>query len=563
MQKYCYHCMRPLDASPVCRYCGNTNQNKLAAAPYHLSPGTMLSNRYLLGMALGEGGFGITYIGLDITLSKRVALKEFYPSGAANRVGTMTDDVTVTQGKEEFFARGVERFLYEAKSVAAFSDEDGIVDVLDYFQANNTAYIVMEYLEGETLKDHVNRHGVFRTDALISLMLPVMRSLKLMHVRGVIHRDISPDNIMYTKSGRLKLMDFGSARYYTNEDRSMSVMLKLGFAPEEQYRKNGRQGPFTDVYALCATIYACITGSVPPNSIDRLSNDTLIPPSRRGVSITPAQEYALMHGLALSAQNRTPNMDALITEFTAGGNSAYRAAPPQPRQPVPPQEPPKKKNGAFIAALIISIVAVLAAGGVLTFILLNSQKGNDPQPTQPPTAQIQTDAQLTENAATEPAQETTEEKTTEAPTEKPTEAPQTEPTESGLTKEEIDAKASLIADNFTKTIGYMDKQKEVGDYAVAETDDGYLWISSPKNQMKDSDDPKTWYFFNSSGELYFMFEITSFTQYRYYVEDDQIIRYTVGKPDHQTVYDQGDSHITDELNRKIDKAYEALGEVKG
>ena len=336
MQKYCYHCMRPLDASPVCRYCGSTNRNRLAAAPYHLAPGTMLSNRYLLGAALGEGGFGITYIGLDITLSKRVALKEFFPSGIANRVSSVSGDVAVTPGKEDFFNKGVDRFLFEAKSVAAFSDEDGIVDVLDYFRANNTAYIVMEYLEGETLKDYMNRHGVFRADALVSLMLPVMRSLRLMHTRGVIHRDISPDNIMYTKSGKLKLMDFGSARYYTIEDPQTSVMLKQNFAPVEQFHKNSRQGPFTDVYALCATIYTCITGTTPPSSIDRLSNDTLIPPSRRGVNISPAQEYALMHGLAVSVQNRTPNMDALITEFSAGMNTAYRPAPPRQTPPSPP-----------------------------------------------------------------------------------------------------------------------------------------------------------------------------------------------------------------------------------
>lgn len=560
MQKYCYHCMRPLDASPVCRYCGSTNRNRLAAAPYHLAPGTLLSNRYLIGTALGEGGFGITYIGLDTTLSKRVAVKEFFPSGAANRADPVSGSVTVVPGKEELFNSGVERFLFEAKSVAAFSDEDGIVDVLDYFRANNTAYIVMEYLEGETLKEYVNRHGIFRADTLVSLMLPVMRSLRLMHARGVIHRDISPDNIMYTKSGRLKLMDFGSARYYTIEDRQMAVMLKQGFAPVEQYSRDSRQGPFTDVYALCATIYACITGSVPQSSIDRMTNDGLIPPTRRGVIVSPAQEHAIMHGLAIYPQYRTQNMDALIAEFTADINR-----PPEPKQPVPPPEPPKKKNGALIAAIVISIVAVLAVGGVLTFIILSSQKSGDSQPAQPATAQAQTIAPLTENPAVEPAEETTEEEPTEPPaepTEKPTEAPETEPAESVPSKEEIDAKVSVIADNFNKTIAYMDRQKIVGDYAVAETDDGYLWISYPKDEMKDSDDPKTWYFFNSSGELYFMFEITSYTQYRYYVDGDEIIRYTVGKPGHQTVYDKGDNHITEELNRKIDKAYEALGAVK-
>ena len=136
-----------------------------------------------------------------------MAIKEFYPSGAANRTNEVSDGVIITLGKEEFFSKGVERFMLEAKNVAAFSDEDGIVDVLDYFQANNTAYIVMEYLEGENLRDYVNNHGLFKSDELINLMYPVMKSLNAMHKAGVIHRDISPDNIMYTKNGKLKLMN--------------------------------------------------------------------------------------------------------------------------------------------------------------------------------------------------------------------------------------------------------------------------------------------------------------------------------------------------------------------
>ena len=384
MQKYCLNCMQPLEASPVCRHCGYDNHNKPQSAKYHLRPHTLLAKRYLVGNVLGEGGFGITYIGLDTTLSKRVAIKEFYPMGAANRYSDDSNDVIVAAGKQEFFGTGVQRFLFEAKSVAAFSDEDGIVDVLDYFQENNTAYIVMEYLEGETLKQHVIRKGVMQPDKIIDLMLPVMKSLKAMHAKSIIHRDISPDNIMLTKGGKLKLMDFGSARYFTNEERQLSIVLKHGFAPEEQYRKNSKQGPYTDIYALCATIYACITGGVPLDSLDRLANDELKLPSKLGINISPHKEYALMHGLALLAPDRTQNMDQLMDEFTTprddiqdgydnfsqnqrtgerqNYHSSYRQRPAQ-----------KKNNAPLVIAIVLTIVAVLAVGGVISFMLLSDE----------------------------------------------------------------------------------------------------------------------------------------------------------------------------------------------
>ena len=346
MQQYCYHCMRKLTDSPVCAYCGHSN-NDLEVAPYHMLPGTLLAGKYLVGEVLGEGGFGITYIGLHTVLSKRIAIKEFYPSGAANRTNTVSEDVIITKGKEEFFKKGVDRFLLEAKNVASFYDVDAVVDVIDYFQGNGTAYIVMEYVDGETLKHYVNTKGRFQADRLIGLLIPVMKSLSYMHAQGIIHRDISPDNIMLTKRGRMKLMDFGSARYYTNEEREMSVILKQGFAPEEQYRRNGNQGPHTDVYSLCATIYACITGMVPTDSLDRMANDTLKRPSELGVAISPQQEKALMHGLAVKVEDRTKNMDELIKEFNTKDTSAYSSASTQTKPASTSYQPTVNTAGSY------------------------------------------------------------------------------------------------------------------------------------------------------------------------------------------------------------------------
>ena len=547
--------MRPLEASPVCRFCGHSNANRLPKAPYHLPPGTMLGKRYLVGNVLGEGGFGITYIGLDTTLTKRVAIKEFYPSGTASRAnGT---DVAVMQGKEDFFRAGVERFLVEAKSVAALSDEDGIVDVLDYFQENNTAYIVMEYLEGETLKEYVNHHSLFEADRLIALMMPMMRSLKEMHARGVIHRDIAPDNIMLTKSGRLKLMDFGSARYYTNQQQSMSIVLKQGFAPEEQYRRNGRQGPYTDVYALCATIYACITGRVPPNSLDRLAHDTLQPPSRLGVRISPSQENALMSGLATRAQNRCPDMETLMRLF----NRRDPVYPP--RQNIPEPQPEPEKSKAPIILAVLAVVAVLAVIAVLIIVFTNRGKETPAEPIVATTAPtVQTNAPTTEYHPVETtAEPTTEEPTTEEPT---TEEPTQQELFRTLTRAQINSKVDEIEENYNRIVLYIDNQKTIGDYAYVKTYDGCLWIAKPNTSMKDSDEEKTWYFFDEKGKLFFIFENTRWTQYRYYIYEDEVIRCVVGKTEGaQTTYDYNDFRISSLQEEKVKEAYEAYYYVKG
>lgn len=413
MQYYCMKCMKRLGDSAVCPHCGYDNGRPGASEQYHLPPGTILAEKYLVGNVIGEGGFGITYIGLHTTLSKRVAIKEYYPRDMARRNNSFSNYIEVPNDRRDIFINGVGRFLDEAKNVARFGEEDGIVDIVDYFQCNGTAYIVMEYLEGETLKSYIYHHGTFSADRIISLMIPLMRSLAAVHDQGVIHRDISPDNIMYHKSGKLKLMDFGSARYFTNNYRKMTVILKLDYSPEEQYRTNGVQGPYTDVYSLCATIYTCITGVVPFSSLDRLTDDKLKRPSELGIKIAPYQENALMHGLAVKAADRTPDVHALIREFTTGKTDYYKTEAPvsfpggagaagqyQPganigngyapvsgnpnsyrdaysqkqaqAAPVPRQS--KKSNASKTLAIVIPAIAVTAAI-VIVAIALNIGKG--------------------------------------------------------------------------------------------------------------------------------------------------------------------------------------------
>ena len=310
MSEYCMKCMMPLDGKAACSNCGFAGAG--THVPHQLAPGTMLLGRYLLGQVIGQGGFGITYIGRDLTLGIRVAIKEFFPVGHANRNVGISDSITVTDERNEtIIHEGKARFLEEARVLAQFYGASGIVNVNNYFEANDTAYIVMEYLDGEDLRCRLKK-GVLSADRVFELMRPVMNALQKVHDQGVVHRDISPDNIMLLKDGTMKLMDFGAARFIDYSDqRSVSVMLKSGYAPEEQYRARGEQGPWTDVYALCATIYKAITGITPDDALQRLYEDEIEWPSQLGIAITSQQEEALKKGMATRTADRFKSIDEL------------------------------------------------------------------------------------------------------------------------------------------------------------------------------------------------------------------------------------------------------------
>ena len=313
MSDYCYHCMEPMDGGMFCTQCGSRN-SAVTSAPHQLPPGSMLQSRYLIGRVLGQGGFGITYIGRDTRLNMRVAIKEYFPSGYANRNASASMLVTITDTQQQASVLdGKRRFLAEAQALGKFHGTPGIVDVRDFFEENNTAYIVMEYLDGQDLRQLLDKR-LFTANEIFSLMRPVMDALEVVHAAGVIHRDISPDNIMMMPDGSLKLMDFGAARQVGgNVQKSMSVMLKSGYAPEEQYRSRGNLGPWTDIYALCATMYKCITGITPVESIERAMSATELIrwPSQLGKPISQTQEAVLRAGMQVRLEERIQNIAEL------------------------------------------------------------------------------------------------------------------------------------------------------------------------------------------------------------------------------------------------------------
>ena len=319
--EYCPRCMRET-TGPVCTHCGANLgwQND----SFQLPVGTVLvggasGRSYRIGAALGQGGFGITYIALENETGRRVAVKEFFPT----RVGWVQRDsdhvtVQIRPGKEVDYTKGRMSFLKEARILASMNDSPpSVVKGLDYAELHNTAYLIMEFLDGTPLYRMVEKRGKLPADELLPRLKPLMNDLTWLHRQNIIHRDIGPDNIMWMPDGTLKILDFGSARR-ADGNNQLTVLLKPKFAPVEQYQTDG-QGPWTDVYTLAASIYYCLTGVIPINSVDRLTQirdagmDPLKPPTTLGSDLTAAREAVLLHALTVEPGLRIRSM----YEFTA------------------------------------------------------------------------------------------------------------------------------------------------------------------------------------------------------------------------------------------------------
>lgn len=298
----CMFCFGELDFKRVCKSCGKA-EDKFPTPTHHLPQRTVLKNKYVISRTLGEGGFGITYLAYDLVFNKAVAIKEYYPNGHVSR--NPHSHAVMVNSKENtiHYIRGLKRFIGEAKILSSIRNHDGIVNILDFFTALDTAYIVMEYLDGVSLKKYVQKKGKLDTETTLTILHPTISSLSSVHAMGYIHRDISPDNILITRDSDVKLIDFGASQK-SDDNRPHSIVLKQGFAPEEQYRQQGIQGPWSDVYAMGITIYYCITGTLPPESIQRTYDDTLIPPSKLGADISRSQENALMKAISVKARDR-------------------------------------------------------------------------------------------------------------------------------------------------------------------------------------------------------------------------------------------------------------------
>ncbi|MCR4657260.1 MAG: serine/threonine protein kinase [Lachnospiraceae bacterium] len=321
-----------------------------------LPAGTILDDKYCLVRVLGTGGFGITYEAVNTRIGKKTAIKEFYYSRIMSRDAQSSGSVYLLNNEyEALFIREKENFLREARILSDFSMLEGIVRIIDYFESNNTAYIVMDYLEGETLEERrFNKNGKLSVYKLLTGLYPVMKSLEKIHRAGIIHGDISPDNIMILKDNTYCLYDFGAARQYLQMDPEEAVRLKNGYSPRELYQTGDykeKTGPWSDVYSLCATIYACITGQIPQNALQRCINDELEKPSELGVAVDPNFERILMSGLELSVSDRLQSVSDIICDTELFEN--------QSTDPLF-----SKKNGWIIAVSVFVTIIIVISGAL-------------------------------------------------------------------------------------------------------------------------------------------------------------------------------------------------------
>ena len=310
-----------------CPHCGHVRGNE-GESPLYLRPGTELKGRYALGRVLGHGGFGITYLAYDRLNDGKVAVKEYFPADKVTRAPGCQEVSLFTGVAPESFRRGVERFIDEARTLVRFRDHDGIVTVEDFFHENGTAYMVMEYIDGETLSVYLEKRGILPFAEALNLLEPIFDALEAMHAAGVLHRDIKPSNIILRPSGGTVLLDFGAARQFAQEGRDMSAIVSDGYSPLEQYYAGGDQRAWTDVYALGATLYRMLTGLLLPTAVSRTSQDDYAPPSAAGRSVPSAVDRAISKALAVHGSGRWASVAEFRRALTGAAEVTVKADMP-------------------------------------------------------------------------------------------------------------------------------------------------------------------------------------------------------------------------------------------
>lgn len=516
--KICFNCFKENEpGDSPCSHCGY-EAPQIQNPPHQLRCGSVLNGKYLIGRSLGQGGFGITYIGWDLNLELKIAVKEYYPEGFASREQTMCSTVLPHTGRNgDFFTNGRDKFVDEAKILAKFTNMPGVVNVRDYFTANGTAYIVMEFLDGRTLKQIMRERGKIPAPEVLRLLAPIFNSLEKVHASGLLHRDISPDNIIVSSSGGAKLLDFGAARQFSTQgEKSNTVNVKHGFAPEEQYRTRGEQGPWTDIYALCATIYALTTGSVPPQALDRLAGEEIALPNTFGAGFTQSQQDALMRGLSVKGSDRQQTIGQLFKEMYEGASapvsdasSRTYATPAYPnpaaavsQQPGPyaassAAPPPAPKNRAATNRRNMITVIASAVGGValLVIVMVAVFAGNSGDKTDAPSS-AQAATVLKDSAMM----------ATPSPTPTPTPTPAPTQTPTPMT----DYPSTLYLSTDYVTMGYgqtVDIYIEVLDppdnefYLTYEIDDDSI-VSASWDEWYDDTSITLWLTCEGTGETY-------------------------------------------------------------
>ncbi|MDO4165993.1 MAG: serine/threonine-protein kinase [Eubacteriales bacterium] len=380
----CYHCFESLRDrnADSCPYCGTPLKHIEWDSKRYLKPGTILQNKFFVGNAIGKGGFGNTYVGWNEVLQCKVAIKEYFPT---NLTARGEDGVTVsitasdTQG---YFQSGLEQFLEEARNVASLQDVKGVVQIYNFFQENGTGYIIMEFLEGMDVKQILRERGN-RVDYEWSrrVILTVLHTLREIHKRGILHRDIAPDNIFVTNEGVIKLIDFGAAKSAAaGGERQRAIVLKSGYAPIEQYTRTMQQGPYTDLYAVAALFYRMLTGTKPPSAPDRMRLDRMEPLSAKGIQIPESAEMAITMCLYIDPEYRLQSADEFMEALDGSDfQPVYEPEWILPQEEEPPQTLMQKIrdiSNAKKAMVLCGIVAVIVLCVVISSVVKNMHKSD-------------------------------------------------------------------------------------------------------------------------------------------------------------------------------------------
>lgn len=359
MNDLCMFCFRVKGQYEVCPYCGHI-EGTPPLQPYHLMPGTILGEHFIVGPVIGEGGFGITYRCYDQMLGVIVAIKEFYPAGMVTRAAG-EKEIRLLFGRQAARYRAhLKRFMTEAQSIARFGNAKDIVNVYDYFEDNGTAYIVMEYLEGMLLKKYLEEVGKVDSASAVRITLSLAGAVKKIHAEGIVHRDISPDNIFISKDASIKLFDFGSAYFMEDTgDIKVDIIVKEGYSAPELYGKSGNQGYVSDIYSIGAILYQLLTGIKPPAASKRELQDELLSPLAMGMEIEPNLDRTVMESLAVSTEFRIKNITQLEESLLNKRMAEY-----------PEQKIKKKKHAKLLKAGLLAAAAMVVCVAVILGITL-------------------------------------------------------------------------------------------------------------------------------------------------------------------------------------------------
>ena len=449
----CINCMQEIpEGTKQCPHCG-FDQESYKPQASALIPYSILNGRYLIGRALGAGGFGITYLAMDLVLSRKVCVKEFFLKGSMFRnstASTVVSTVADSEASTYMLKASKDKFEQEAKTLAQLEHVPGIVGVQDYFNENNTSYIVMEYLEGMTLKEYVRQQRVGRLESeeALNKLHPVIQSLVVLHKKGILHRDISPDNIMVLKDGSLKLFDFGGARIERNSgQQSMVIFRKPGYSPVEQYGSEG-QGTWSDVYAMAATLYFCLTGKAPVESIHRVGTeeDPLETFEQLNIRVPKQVEEAIYKGLKVNRRDRYQQMEDLEQDL-------YQKKSPEPK--------PRKLNPLLL------IIPVLLVGITVSFLLRSSYIRT--KTGKPADGETASGVEISATKNTEKPVERETEKPAEVPAERVTESP-VETQSEHVTEVSAETQSERVTEKPAEEPAVLESEKPAEEPAVLESE---------------------------------------------------------------------------------------------